>query len=224
MTLRGHHAHVCIGEANDYSKDIVLSYLRDENHTPHNTEFRVYQKELFTVDDARDLKQIVSQKPSDGKQIVILIVTTNFSREAQNALLKTLEDPFPGVMVIFITPKEHTLLPTLRSRVLLHYLTQAELVSPIDINLFKKGTTGRRLKLVDEYLQKIKDDEALHETSRKDALAFLNAYEALLYTSGTVKEYKKEFEAILYAKDYLQDSGSSVKQLLEYVALSKDSA
>lgn len=219
--LSRHHAHIFIGEASTQNNSIVLDYLNQSGLDGEQANLYPFSMELFTIDHARELKQLVSEKSQDGKKIVVLIQTSQFSHPAQHALLKTLEEPQKGVIIIFITPREHLLLPTLKSRVLIHYLASSELVTPIDIKLFEKGNVAKRLKLVDDYLQKIKDDESLHETSRRDALAFLHAYESYLYDLGTLEKRKKEYEAIFFAKEYLSDQGSSVKQLLEYVALVK---
>ncbi len=219
--LAEHHAHVFIGEINTKNNSIVLDYLAESGLHGEYANLHQFSMELFTIDHARELKQLVSEKSQNGKQIVVLIQTSQFSHPAQHALLKTLEEPHEGVIIIFVTPREHLLLPTLKSRVLIHYLTSSELVTPIDVKIFEKGNVAKRLKLVDEYLQKIKDDENLHETSRRDALAFLNAYESYLYNLETSEKRKKEYDAIFFAKEYLGDQGSSVKQLLEYVALVK---
>jgi hypothetical protein len=89
------------------------------------------------------------------------------------------------------------------------------------VKIFERVNIAKRLHLVDEYLKKIKNDEDLHETARRDALSFLHAYESHLYSLGDVSKRQKEYSAIFFAKEYMTDSGSSVKQLLEYVALVK---
>lgn len=223
MTLKGHHAHIFIGSGTS-AKDTVLEYLKEDNITPEHSDFHLYELALFTIDDARELKRLVSEKSHKDKQLVIMVCTDNFSHPAQHALLKTLEEPHQGVLIIFLTSKEHVLLGTLKSRVLIHYLAPEELVSPIDVKIFERASIPKRLQLVDEYLQKIKDDEVLHGSLRRDALYFLHAYEAYLYTTGNLSKKQKEYDAIFFAKEYMSDQGSSVKQLLEFVALKKDEA
>lgn len=221
MTLQNHHAHIFIGEPNEHSRSVVLGYLETAELGREESDFHIQTMETFTIDDARALKQLVSQKSQSHLKLVVLIETAHFSHQAQHALLKTLEEPHVGVTIIFITPHEHLLLPTLKSRVVVHYLAKSEIISPIDVKIFERVSVGKRLQMVDEYLKKIKDDENLHETSRRDALSFLHAYESHLYSTGELSKRHKEYEAIFFAKEYLSDQGSSVKQLLEYVALVK---
>lgn len=217
--LINHHVHVFIGSPNETNRETILGYLDESKLGKLDSDFSLYSTETYTIDDARNLKQIVSERPQENKYMVVLIETTHFSHQAQHALLKTLEEPHGKIVIIFVTPHEHLLLPTLKSRVLIHYLASSDLVSPIDVKIFEKGNVAKRLKLVDEYLQKIKQDEDAHETSRKDALSFLHAYESHIYSCGELSKHKKKFDAIFFAKEYITDQGSSVKQLLEYVAL-----
>lgn len=219
MTLQNHHAHIFIGDLNKASEDLVVQYLEDALLGPSFSDFHIKATETFTIDNARELKQLVSQKSQTHSKLVILLKIAHFSHPAQHALLKTLEDPYEGVTVIFITPHEHLLLPTLKSRVVVHYLSPSEIVSPIDVKIFQRANVAKRLKMIDEYVKKIKDDNSFHETSRRDAMSFLNAYEAYLHTQGDISQKQKHYDAIFFAKDYLNDQGSSVKQLLEYVAL-----
>lgn len=221
MPIKNHHAHIFIGEPNKTSEELVVKYLEEEGLGTQDTDFHISNMELFTIDDARDLKRLISERPHLGKKMVVLVSVANFSHPAQHALLKTLEEPQKDAFIIFITPREHTLLPTIKSRVFIHYLASSELVSPIDVKIFEKVSVAKRLKMVEEYLHAIKNDSDLHETSRRDALAFLHAYESHLHGIAGVGEKKKEYEAIFFAKEYISDQGSSVKQLLEYVALVK---
>ena len=100
-------------------------------------DFGVVTKELATqsrVDTVRRQKQRTIPKevaveflvepialaPSMGgglaKRVFVVDEAELLSREAQNAILKTLEEPPPGSVVILVTPREHALLPTIRSR------------------------------------------------------------------------------------------------------------
>lgn len=221
MTLQNHHAYIFIGTPNESSRSTVMKYLEHSDLGPEFSDFHSKTVETFTIDDARDLKQFVSQKSQTKDKLVVLIETVHFSHQAQHALLKTLEEPYQGITIIFITPHEHLLLSTLKSRVIIHYLASQEIISPIDVKVFERVTPVKRLHMVDGFLKKIKDDEGIHQTSRDDASSFLNAYESYLYSLGGVLKRRKEYDAIFFAKEYITDQGSSIKQLLEYVAIAK---
>lgn len=217
MTLLSHHAHIFIGDPKT-SKEVVFEYFKKEGIDFH-AEVNQYVQEtnVFTIEDARNLKRFVSEKSLNGGQSFVVVFTENFSHPAQHALLKTLEEPGFGLCIVFVTPREHTLLSTLKSRVLLHYLEVQKIPSPIPPSIFEKANTAKKISLVDEYLKKVKNDDS--QDIKREVTNFLNAYEEYLHENGGVQKYIFQFEAIFFAKEYLHDQGSSAKQLLEYIAL-----
>lgn len=72
----------------------------------------------------------LQQAPHEGRaHLTAFAPADRMSVEAANALLKTLEEPRPGVMLVLITQRPHAVLPTLRSRCLhldLRPLTMAQ--------------------------------------------------------------------------------------------------
>ncbi len=65
----------------------------------------------------RRLREDALRRPVLGKHKVYLITQAHRMTEpAQNALLKTLEEPIPGVLIILTTANQEELLPTVRSR------------------------------------------------------------------------------------------------------------
>lgn len=97
------------------SNDIprVVDYFKKNIHSQF---LRIYGdiKKQFTIDLARALI-MESMKTSDGLKH-ILILGESFREEAQNALLKTLEDTPRNVVIYIFTNNMFTLLPTLKSR------------------------------------------------------------------------------------------------------------
>lgn len=65
----------------------------------------------------RRLREDAMRRPVLGKHKVYLITQAHQMTEpAQNALLKTLEEPIPGALLILTTDNQEKLLPTVRSR------------------------------------------------------------------------------------------------------------
>ncbi len=70
-----------------------------------------------SVEDARNLRENVGFAPMEGRYKVFIIDEAHMlSRQAFNALLKTLEEPPPHVVFIFATTEIHKFLPTILSR------------------------------------------------------------------------------------------------------------
>ena len=69
------------------------------------------------VDDVRDLREKVRIPPQgDRKKVYILDEVHMLSKQAFNALLKTLEEPPAHALFIFATTEPHKVLPTILSR------------------------------------------------------------------------------------------------------------
>ncbi len=79
----------------------------------------VINEELNTIktEQIKNLTNDVLKKPILGnKKIYIINNSENMTREAQNSLLKTLEEPPEYILIILITSNENLLLNTIKSR------------------------------------------------------------------------------------------------------------
>ena len=78
---------------------------------------RASQSTVIGIDDVRDVLHQVNLKPFEGSRIVMIFDgAESLSEEAANALLKTLEEPPPQVMVLLLTANEESLPSTIISR------------------------------------------------------------------------------------------------------------
>ena len=69
------------------------------------------------IEQVRQLQAYFKFPPLEGRWRIALIDDAHLmTRAAQNALLKTMEEPPTGRMIILVTSKPHLLLPTVRSR------------------------------------------------------------------------------------------------------------
>lgn len=72
---------------------------------------------LIGVDQVRDVQREAALAPFEGEcKVVIFDGAELLSEEASNSLLKTLEEPPPGVYLLLLTSKPEALLPTVISR------------------------------------------------------------------------------------------------------------
>jgi DNA polymerase-3 subunit gamma/tau len=69
------------------------------------------------IDQIRELREMVRYAPASGRyKVVILDEAHQLTDEASNALLKTLEEPPPGVIFILATTRAEDLVETIKSR------------------------------------------------------------------------------------------------------------
>lgn len=72
---------------------------------------------IIRVDRIRDLQRILALHPYEGKyRIAILLRFEEANLNAMNAMLKTLEEPAPQVVLVLTTESAESLLPTIISR------------------------------------------------------------------------------------------------------------
>ena len=75
------------------------------------------ERGMIRIEQIRGLQNFFRFAPVEGRYRVIVINDAHLmNRQAQNALLKTLEEPPPGRILILVSAKPSLLLPTVRSR------------------------------------------------------------------------------------------------------------
>ena len=106
-----------------------------EFDTNNNPDFSITEPDgnSIKIDQIRELTKKVYEKPVVSNKKVYIINESQFmTKEAQNSLLKTLEEPPEYVTIILITSNENTFLPTIKSRctkILFNKLTNEELIN-----------------------------------------------------------------------------------------------
>ncbi len=87
------------------------------------------------IDEIRDLRERVNYAPNQARYKVYIIDEVHMlTKEASNALLKTLEEPPPHIIFILATTEAHKVLPTILSRCQrfdFRRISQADIVSKL---------------------------------------------------------------------------------------------
>lgn len=213
-----HHAYLVIG-AGDTAQQLH-DWLRDQENDflgPHNLTLFSYER--LSVDDARQLGQAQYSKTGAGSQGIIIAADV-IGIPAQNALLKVLEEPTEGTHFFVCLPGSHGLLDTFRSRCI-EVLAEGEVgdgkLSAAD---FLAATPAKRIAMTEKLLKKAKDKD--EKITRFEAVQFLEQLQELLVRDGSHKDSSERRFVLLEIQkghDYLHDAGSSVKLILEHIAL-----
>jgi len=105
----------CQQDGND---DCVTCRQIDAGTYPNVIIIRPQDKPSIGIDQVRALGQMLALQPyvKTGRRVVIIDDAQAMTREAQNALLKLIEEPPPATLLILIAPSLQTLLPTVVSR------------------------------------------------------------------------------------------------------------
>ena len=210
------HAYHLIGALPDVSAQLENLRVSMGEGARENLDYHLYKKDVFGIDDARDVGARVSKKSLTGRKFFVIAALT-ITREAQNALLKTVEDAGEENYFFVCTRTADTLLPTLRSRLVqlaIHKET-TETLSSESSEFLAKNVSGRM-----EFVRKIIDAD-----DRQKALSFLDALEYALSSAvlknpiGEPHLYEGFAGDIRNARARIIRKEGNLRLLLEQVAL-----
>lgn len=208
MHLSLHHAVIIDGDrqqALTQAREYVVATLGMP--IPSNPDVSIVEYDRFGVDDVRLLKERAYQRAFGTRQVFV-IAAYHLTREAQNGLLKLLEEPPQGTHLILIVPTIEHVLATIRSRVLHLGTAHAASLTHDRAERFMQASVAKRLTLVKGIIDK-KD--------RADARVFLHELEAYVRTQGA--SGYSSLRDIVFVEQYVSDTSSSVKMLLEHLAV-----
>ena len=166
----------------------------------------------FGIDEARAIIEKAQLRGVRGGRVFVLVIAT-ITTEAQNALLKTCEEPPGDALIVIVVPSPDMLLPTLRSRAQTLML-EIRSESSVNISEFCAADSVGRLELIKPLLDKGDED-------RRDMaaiLSFLSALEIHLSTSFDKPQSREGLAAVYAARSRIGDKGALVKTLLESIA------
>jgi hypothetical protein len=196
----------------------VLALLAEEGiETNANPDLYVRSYRQFGIDDAHELRTRAAAR-AIGDRRVFVISTGGITTEAQNALLKTLEEPPADALFIFLVPAPAALLATVRSRSQIMQLGEdiaTNNSSSVDIAAFVAASLAKRIDMLKSVLEK--DDDDKYDTAA--ILTFLSELEQ--YAAGIKDPVALQHaSSVIYrARMYSTDRGALLKTLLESVAL-----
>jgi len=213
-----HHAYVVEGDIDNAYKNICEFCENDLNFKVKANPHFIYESyEKFLVDDARRIRELQMNKNREGQKQIFVLSFNFITTEAQNSLLKVLEEPTKGTHFFILTPSSHIFLDTIKSRVSIFSSDKNFDDTSVD---FLGMKLADRLKFVTKLVKDIKDEK----TSKSDALKIVRNLEMQIHrkvekSSGDERvKYLNQLRGVNKVADYLHDNSASVKQLLEYTA------
>lgn len=221
MRSGGQHAFLITGDVKGVvavvRDGIERVFKRDLKSDPDYYEFVT---ESFDIEEARKMR-LASQKTAVGNSNrFFLIAAENFLEKAQSALLKTLEEPIPGHFFFIITPNEHNLLLTVKSRMQKLNIFVEAAVPEILSGRFLEAALQDRLLMIPEIVDE--DEEA--STQRIAVKNFIVNLKKKVFDEYKSRDYydKKNFEKVMSeiskAEKYSGDIASAPRLLLEFLS------
>lgn len=216
-----HHAHLIEGDAVTLVPVLLDALYRHMGIVGQgNPDLSVITYDSFGIDEARSLTEMQSRAgfgAEENARKIFIVSAPSFTREAQNALLKTFEEPTAGTHFFIILPHLNTILPTLKSRVVL--VTPKEQSFRDDTNTLAEKFLSASLEERFAIAKKLTDKKTGEVVDREKIRSFFDHLERILYTRLAGKLDNGVFREIFQAKTYLADRGSSPKMLIEHLAI-----
>ncbi|MEK7176905.1 MAG: hypothetical protein AAB719_01210 [Patescibacteria group bacterium] len=205
-----HHSNLLIGtpeEGESYLRSLCSNLGIEPKNNP---DFTVFRTETFGVDEARELRLLSLRKPvttakaGQAGRKIFLILPTKLTPEAQNALLKTFEDPTPDTYFFLVLREEGLLLPTLRSRMQTTRISKMFATDALAEEFFK-ASLKERLLFAECFADK-----------KENLSAFLD--NLLIFLRGESGK-EKSVEKVYKLRREILESGIGSRLVLEHLAL-----
>ena len=164
------------------------------------------------IEQIRQMQSKVIEKPIiSNKKVYIINDAQNMTVEAQNCLLKTLEEPPEYITIILIASNENNLLSTIKSRcTIIHfdkienkelkeYATNAIGINNINeniINIFQ-GSIGKAIRLKDKLDIYENIENIIENMDNKNIIDILNGSEILYKSKDEIEEILEYINVIL---------------------------
>jgi len=211
--LPKHHAFVSYGSPSKLKEYAVYIAKELGVQAAGNPDFHLRdyssggQSLTLDVDEARVICDLSVLKSTGGIKVFV-IGANSITRQAQNAFLKTLEEPTEDTIFAFLVPKG-VLIGTVTSRVM-----EIQWNPKTYDDSFAKEFLAASLDSRSTMLASIIKDK-----DKEGARALLDKIERILASDMHTKEVRDGLTELAHMRNYLGDPSSSTKMLLEHISL-----
>ena len=196
-----------------------------EFESSNNPDFEIIEPDgnNIKIEQIRELIKKVYEKPIVSNKKVYIINDSNLmTKEAQNSLLKTLEEPPEYVTIILIASNENLFLPTIKSRctkIMFRKLTDSELKTILERKYNKLNTQELMLKIADGSVNKAVSLDGKEELYNKvnriySSLENVNIIELINSKEDIFKDKEEAIEMLEYINlIFFQKISSNLKYI-----------
>lgn len=191
-----------------------------------NSDYYICNTNVFDIAETKRLKQASQSKSVSGGKRFFVIAAEVFLENAQNALLKTLEEPIEGNHFFIITHDARCLLPTVVSRLIKieNFGNKSYEVINNNVILCKKflsAGVADRILMIGEIIKE-NDEARVQKSATRNFIKDVENIVFNKYRKGEL-DYLVDIGTILSSiskvSDYSNDPASASKMLLEYLSL-----
>lgn len=217
-----YHSYIVEGDP-----DVILLSLLDflESRIDvgiHNPDILSQNYESFSIADSYEIKEWHSKRGITDNKRICIIGAKFINREAEQALLKMIEEPQSGTHFFIVVPNASILLDTLRSRTHIIKVEPDESEFSTKAQEFIKAPIAKRIEIVAQLLDDNKDNDTSGKL-RFEATELINELEKNMFQKFKKDKNDINIQFVLNelssSRMYLGTPGASVKMILEHIAL-----
>jgi DNA polymerase III gamma/tau subunit len=190
--------------------------IKEHCHKIFVSEFDLieFNYDVIFVDQAREIVDLANRRIADNKKYLFLIKANSINFQAQNSLLKSLEEPTTGLHFFLILPEINNILPTVLSRAMI--LNEDGFRGVSEFQNFTQLKLEEQISFISKMVADIKDGKK----TKQDAVNLADFIIEKLNQDVTFKKNNSHrIKQIIEFRDFIMDNGSSVKSLLEFIVL-----
>ena len=211
------HSYLMIGIQGIGKKLLAKEYAKvilGSSDIINNPDFLCIEPDgnSIKIEQIRNLQKEIQEKPIiSNKKVYIIDDADLMTKEAQNCLLKTLEEPPEFAVILSIGSNENAFLPTIKSRcMILHFnrLSDSEIKSYLqkqynELNVTQSmldiagGSIGRAINLKDIQEDYSKVEEIINNLDKKDLIDIVQASEILYKSKENINDILDYINIIL---------------------------
>lgn len=191
-----------------FAKEFAQKILNSNHSLENNPDFTIIQSDenKIKINQIREITKKVIEKPIlSDKKVFIINNGELMTKEAQNALLKTLEEPPHYITIILITIDKNLFLPTIKSRcieIAFNKLKNNEIIKIIK-EKYNQELESTVIRMADGSIEKalmLKDNNCNYSEIEKIFLNLntINIIDAMNYKEKIFKEKENVYEILEY--------------------------
>lgn len=204
-------AKMLLCEAENKPCETCEACLKLKNNNHPDLMIIENEEKAIKIEQIRYLQQKISEKPIiSNRKIYIIDNSDTMTKEAQNCLLKTIEEPPEYATIILIASNENKLLNTIKSRCMkvsfnkiedkdiLNYIEENS-IEGITTNMisFCNGSIGKIINVRDNKDDYLKLEELVKKLDKEDLVYILNNADILYKSKEIIFELLEYLNVLL---------------------------
>lgn len=231
------HSYMFLGTEGIGKRQVAIEFAKNifgtENDINNNPDFKIIEPDgnSLKIEQIREMQSKIIEKPiMSNKKVYIINDSDKMTTEAQNCLLKTLEEPPEYVVLILIGKNENSFLETIKSRCMvlnfnkikdeqiLKFLKEnydTDIKSKTIINAFQ-GSIGKAIKIKDKQKEYEEIEDIISNVENRDKIDVLNIGDII------IKEKDDKFEILEYINTILLSLAKKRNKYAECINIVED--